>query len=135
MRKLAATLLAVALITTACGAGVEQNVRYDSVFDLRDAIEATGYECDTFEIRSGASSQARESAECSDAVLLTIFDNATDAKAAAESTAEIVTGIIGLNSVHLIGPNWSINCGDEQSTCEDFQDSLGGELAVAETDK
>lgn len=35
-------------------------------------------------------------------------------------------------SVYLAGPNWAINCSDDQDTCETLQSVLGGELRVAD---
>ena len=76
MRKsLAVGMAFVGIILSACGGGVEKNATYDNIFDLRDAVEASGHECDGFEVR-GEVGQATERADCTSVTVLSIYENA-----------------------------------------------------------
>ena len=131
MRRLVSTTL-TALLIVGCGQEVDKNASYDDILALRDAVEASGHSCDTFEIREEGAEGALETADCTQKSVLGIFGNAADAEAAAEGVNEIVVKMLGITSTVLVGPNWSVNCGGERKTCEGLQRSLGGELVTLE---
>ena len=109
--------------------GPPQPERQDSVFDLRTAVESSGYACSGWEVIAEPI-DAIERATCTDQVVVSIHTDASQAQAAIENTAEIVTSMLDEDSVHLTGPNWSINCGSDLDLCEQFADVLGGEVQV-----
>lgn len=105
------------------------NTRYSSVFDLRERIESIGYMCTSWEVISSPTN-ALERAQCAD-VVLSIHTNASEAQMSVDNVAELMTSI-EVMSVHLIGPNWSVNCSDDEDLCDQLQTVLGGEKQVAD---
>jgi len=105
------------------------NTRYSSVFDLRERVESIGYMCTSWDVLSSPTN-ALERAQCAD-VVLSIHTNASEAQMSVDNVAELMTSI-GVMSVHLIGPNWSVNCSDDEDLCDEFQTVLGGEKQVAD---
>jgi len=123
-----ATSTTVAATTTST---VAVNTRYESVFDIRERIEASGFTCTSWEIR-GPNDYTVESADCTDAVVIAIHENASQAQAQIDLRAQLLGGIGGSRSVTLLGPNWSVNCGGDEGLCEELALVLGGEVQVAE---
>lgn len=122
------------LLSGACGDVVVVDARYESVSDLREAVEASGHSCDAFGVREDLPGNATESADCTSGSVISVFPSATDAQAAAEDVNEVFTSFFGIESVHLVGPNWSINCAVNLELCEDLQNSMGGSIVASEPD-
>jgi hypothetical protein len=102
-----------------------------SVYDLRTAIETTGYTCDAWEPATTESAQER--AHCTDAVVLSIYTDLAQMEAAVQETASLATQL-GLESVHLVGDDWSINCGGDLDLCARFSRAIGGEIQTFSPD-
>ena len=66
-------------IPTTTTSTVSVNTRYESVFDMRELVEASGFECTTWTIR-GTSDYAVESADCTDQIVFAIHENASQAQ-------------------------------------------------------
>lgn len=120
----------ILLMVAACGGGgADVNTRYESVFDMREIVEDAGITCDTWEV-IGDVINAVERAECTRTVVFSIHESASQARAAVDDVAAVSTGLLDRRSGHLIGPNWSMNCGDDVELCERLLPALGGELDV-----
>jgi hypothetical protein len=107
-----------------------RDAEYDNVGQLGDAVEDAGYRCDTFEVISDPAG-ALERAECTSSVTLGIYADQDEAWASVETVHTLMDGLGGL-SVHVVGPNWTVNCGDDEQLCRDLQKELGGALDVSE---
>jgi hypothetical protein len=105
---------------------------YFSVADLRDDVEAkTPMRCTTYnEIPNPTGAVAR--AECTEQSGFGIFNDKTEAEKSARSVGEMVAGALGDPSIHVVGQNWTVNCGSDRPLCEQVQAGLGGELLVIE---
>jgi hypothetical protein len=102
------------------------NVRYDSVYDLRDRAEEAGVTCEDWVI-IGNPDGAIERATCTSAVVLSIHENAAEVQRSVDFTADLALAF-DLKSHHVVGPNWSVNCGSEADICVALRESLGGEV-------
>jgi hypothetical protein len=121
----------VAAETTTTVAAVE-TAEIETIEDLTAAVEATGYECDVNTPRE-ANEYATDSLDCTSAVVLAIHDNEENARAQAEARMALMASFTDdPTNYTLIGPNWSVNCGDDEALCEDLQAELGGEIYVPE---
>src|SRR5690606_16292245 len=109
-------------------AGLGPNVRYESIYDLREKVEEAGTTCTDWSIVAEPTN-AVERASCTSAVVLSIHRDAAQVQRSIEAIAEVTVAALDRASVHLIGPNWSVNCGDSVSLCEGFRDVLGGEVS------
>ena len=120
--------------TTAKPAPVEthavQRAMYPTVADLRDAVEETGLVyCDDYTlIADPINAIAR--ATCTDEVSLSVHADEQEARDAAQAAGELVVGLLGGESVYLIGANWGVSCADDRETCVDLSEELGGSLYV-----
>jgi len=104
------------------------NTRYTSVFDMRDLVESMGYMCSGWELIAEPL-YATERATCTDEVGLAIHANASEAQLSVDTIVGLHAAL-GLPTVVLVGPNWSVNCSDDEGLCVDFQKVLGGEVQV-----
>jgi hypothetical protein len=104
---------------------------FDNIDDLRDAVEDAGISCTEFSLR-GSSEFAAASADCTDSLVLAIHDSDADARAQHALRATLLGGLTGESSHTLIGPNWSVNCPEEQ--CDQLQAVLGGEILTSDGD-
>jgi len=120
-----------ATTTTIAPTTVAVNTRYQSVFDIREKTEEAGViQCTAWAIR-GPGDYDVESADGTDAVVFQIHENASQAQEAADLRAALVGGLAGVDGA-LLGPNWSVNCGDDEDLCNELAPVLGGEVQVAE---
>lgn len=104
-------------------------VSYESVYDLRAVIESSGIECDPWEVLS-TPVNAVERALCGEHPIA-IHADAAQAQMSVEEVADGVNGI-GRTSVHVTGPNWSINCGEDEALGQQLAEITGGDLQVSE---
>ena len=102
------------------------NVRYDSVYDLREQVEEAGLACNAWAIIANPDG-ATERATCSPQVVLSIYENASEVQRSVDRIAEMSLAV-DLSSNHVVGPNWSVNCGAEADLCTSLWESLGGEI-------
>lgn len=122
----ATTTTTTTTTTTAEPAATPAPQRFESVYEMRHVFEQGGYECAKWAIRSGGA-YADEAANCTDAMIFTIYGNASEAQAHAELRAEI-TASVGV-SRFIIGPNWATQCHPTLApTCEDLVDLLHGDF-------
>ena len=124
--------IVAALLLAGCVPEQPRDVTYDNILELRDAVETSGHNCDAFEIRDEGAEGATETAYCTSNSVLAMFENTTDARTAADGVNEIVVNMLGIASTVLVGPNWSVNCDGENTTCKRIQRSIGGELVTLE---
>jgi hypothetical protein len=105
---------------------------YFSIAELRDDVEAkTSMRCTTYnEIPNPTGAIAR--AECTEQSGFGLFNDKTEAEASARSVGEMVAGGLGDASIHVVGQNWTVNCGSDRPLCEQVQAGLGGDLLVIE---
>ena len=102
------------------------NVRYDSVYDLRERVEEAGVACEDWAIISNPDG-AIERATCTSAIVVSIHENASQVQQSVDFTAEISLAF-DLPSHHVVGPNWSVNCSSHADVCIALRESLGGEV-------
>lgn len=126
----ALTLCFVVLWLGGCATPVEEDARYETVSDLRGAVEASGHDCDAFEARPDLPGNAIGSADCTSNSVISIYPDAASAQAGAEDVNELFASFFGTASVHLVGPNWTINCAVDLELCEHLQTSMGGSLVI-----
>jgi hypothetical protein len=81
---------------------------------MRERVEASGFECTAWTIR-GTNDYAVESADCTDAVVFAIHESASQAQEQIELRASLVG-----RTATLLGPNWSVNCGDDEALCQEL---------------
>lgn len=127
----AALAAGIAVATGGSGTGEQGGAatareQYDTVEQLRDAVEAAGYECTMFE-RVATPTNAVERAACTSEVTLAIHTDNAQAWASVRAVNTLLDGT-GLKSVHLVGSNWTVNCGDLERTCEQLHEAMGGQL-------
>lgn len=103
---------------------------YTGVRELRTAVEAAGHMCTSFEMVDDPTG-ALERAACTYSTTLGFYSEQAEAWASLDSL-RFAADITGDRSVHLVGPNWTVNCGDDVVLCEDLQTQLGGEVDVYE---
>ena len=48
------------------------------------------------------------------------------AQLSVDAVAEGMTDVFGLKPAHLVGPNWSVNCSEDEALYRDLQSVLGG---------
>jgi hypothetical protein len=94
----------------------EKNATYGSITELRDAVEAAGYECTGWLLRP-KTIYAAEMAECDLTTVLMTFATEHD-KQANMAFFEQSGGTL------LIGPNWIVN--GHPSTLDEIAPELGG---------
>lgn len=103
--------------------------KYMTTRALREALElhtsfrCTGY-AEVLEVRG-----ALERATCGDEYVISVYASQTDVKESVDVVANIVN-MTGSVSVHAIGENWSVNCGDNEKLCQEIGNGLGGELHI-----
>jgi hypothetical protein len=98
---------------------------YEDLDELRQAIEDAGHECDQYRVVEDPI-LALHRAECSRGVSLVIHQDTEQAQESINDVADHVNAA-GEVSVHLIGPNWSVNCGQEVELCTQLQNGgVGG---------
>lgn len=126
-RVVVCTLALAGLV--ACGDDDEVvAVAYASADQLRMAVEATGaLRCLPYEQLANPY-EAIERATCSETFVFSIHTDHAQAYASAVSTNEVISTLGDHINVHLVGSNWSINCGTEAATCESLRRGLGGEI-------
>lgn len=108
------------------------NTRYESVYDIRVAVEESGFQCSDWEVVSEPIG-AVERATCTSAVVFSIYADASQARSSIDIARDLIVSL-GRDSVFLVGPNWSVNCSDDLVRCEEFLTALGGELDVKQAD-
>jgi hypothetical protein len=94
----------------------KKNATYGSVAELRDAVEAAGYECTGWQLRPEAANAA-EMADCDYTTVLMTY--ATDYDKQANITYFEQSG-----GTLLIGPNWIVN--GEPDALDEIASELGG---------
>ena len=109
------------------------NVRYDSVYDLRELVEEGGTECADWEVLAEPAG-ATERATCTSSVVLSLYTDAAQVARSIDTTAAI-TNSVDLVSAHIAGPNWSVTCGEEVQLCRRLRDHVGGELEIRSPDR
>lgn len=137
-KRVAAMVLLLAL--AGCGGGGEpesspspsgpptEGRSYGSLADLRDAVTATGYECDW--VQEDQVALAAESGSCTDADVLMVFasESSRDEQIAAyKDLAEVTSG----ETFELVGPNWLIHHSDDREAVESIRADLGGIVQVS----
>ena len=121
-----AIAVATTLMVAACGSSrPDANTRYESVFDIKEAVENGGFECPAWEVR-GTNEYAIESADCTTSNVFAIFDSASSIVDQREVRLTLLS-IIQDTYYDLTGPNWNVGCSDLEE-CETLHDLLGGEI-------
>lgn len=123
-------LVAVGLVA-ACSSSPAESARYESVFDMREAVESGGFECSAWEVR-GTNQFATESADCTNSVVFGIYPSAS-AIVDQREVRLALWSIVEDTYTDLTGPNWYVGCGDLEE-CEELQGLLGGEVKTWDTD-
>jgi hypothetical protein len=113
--------------TTPAAATTAPPATYADVIALRDALAGTPAECTDFEVTPDPIG-ARERAQCTDVLTLGIYDSRADAYASAQEINRTINETLDQRSFHVVGQNWSVNCGDDTYTCEWVRMTLGGEM-------
>jgi hypothetical protein len=123
-------LLVMTLLVGACGSGSESDESgYDSVDEMRQIVEAEGFGCtDWRPLTEVEPPNATEIAKCTSAVVFSTHTGIAQVRIFVDRRAEMLTSE-GLDSVALVGSNWSVNC--EPAECVELQEALGGEIEVA----
>lgn len=105
---------------TGCG-GAD---KYDTPADIATALNDNGVACANFENTDRAVSAAgRGSCYLGDKqLMLSIYASEADAKAERHSKL-----LGGLDSIMVVGPNWTVSCTLE-ADCEKVKDAIGGDL-------
>lgn len=106
-----------------------ESTRYDSVEDLRDAVQAAGVDCST----SGNLEDGRpgERLTCGMFFSLAVFEDPDDAMADYEYYRSLELG--SREFAVLVGENWTFwnpNHAFDDTTARELQQQLGGELFV-----
>jgi len=107
------------------------NVRYSSVYDLRDRAERAGVTCAGWDVVASPT-RAIERAVCTDQLTFAIHTDASQVAESVENIAQVTNELLGQRSVVLVGPNWSVNCSDDVTACEQLHGILGGEVETRE---
>jgi len=101
-------------------------ITFDSVYDLREEVEAYGFECTEWSINS-ETLNAIERAQCTSSVNFGIHEDATEVQLSIETIAELMTSI-GSEMHFATGPNWSVLCGEDETLCSGLAEEFGGDL-------
>lgn len=109
--------------TTTSTLGV--NVRYESVFDMRERLEAGGFECTDWNVR-GSNDYSTESADCTPQVVMAIYPDASAIVDQRELRHQFMA-LIEAVALEVEGPNWNVSC-DRPVQCDQIQSLLGGEV-------
>jgi hypothetical protein len=107
---------------------VEKNAKYDMPDDIIDAAESGGYECGE---RWDTTSLNYFSMECENEDAFTAYSNRADRDEWLDGNASYGTLDDGETFDVLVGPNWTVQCGDSDS-CTDLLRILGGKPALSE---
>lgn len=99
---------------------------FDSVYDLREGVEAYGFDCTDWSINS-ETLNAVERAQCTSSVNFGIHADATEVQLSIETIADLMTSI-GSEVHFATGPNWSVLCGEDETLCSNLADEFGGDL-------
>jgi len=124
----ATTTTTVTTTTTIPAPGI--TTRYDSVFDMREAVASGRFSCEPWTVRGG-NEWATESAECGEDLVFAIYENASlivDQREVRNNMLALLYDV----TYDLTGPNWNVGCGDDRELCEELRTFLGGE--IVETD-
>lgn len=113
-----ASAIALAALLTGCSG---QTSTFDSVSDLRDALEEAGGECPEYR-ETGQSKYSSESAYCSPESVIAVYENHADVQAQVELRQRVTGSLLG--GEWLVGENWSVDAPD----LEFLQAKLGGEI-------
>jgi hypothetical protein len=105
-------------------------VSYESVYDLKNIVENIGVECDTWSIIP-TPDNAVERATCTESLVMAIHTDAAQVQRSVDSVAATLNAF-GRASVHVTGPNWSINCGQDEELGQQLAGATGGDLQVSE---
>jgi hypothetical protein len=106
------------------------NVRYESIFDIRKALEEGGITCDRWRIIENPSPPALERANCTSWMVFGVHGSATDAQ---RDLSDLVRQLqsLGLDvGPFVLGPNWLVNCSGYPERCQVVRDFLGGDVVV-----
>jgi hypothetical protein len=127
--RTAAALTAALLALSGCSAlreASEEATSFDSVYALRDAVEAYGYTCDEWEAIPD-SLVADEAALCDFGVFLSIHRDASQL----QYMINTVTAGENQEGVSFAtGPNWSVTCHGvppDQTLCSDLAEEFRGD--------
>ena len=149
-------VLLVSLVVSACGVEVEPepnevpkrqttsaqgmtttvappaaNNWYDSVFDIRSAIEEGGFVCSAWEVNNDDDDGIwSESASCAGVLVFAVYENGELLAEDRELGHDQANGS-GVLTYDLVGANWFVTCEDRQDLCEALQPYLGGEIVVS----
>jgi hypothetical protein len=106
------------------------NVRYESIFDIREALEKGGIACDRWRVIENPGPPALERANCTSWMVFGVYRSATDAQ---RDLSVLVRQIqsLGLDvGPFVLGPNWLVNCSGYPERCQVVRDFLGGDVVV-----
>jgi hypothetical protein len=103
------------------------NVRYESVHHLRSKLESVGFSCTRWLVFDFPGQGATERADCTDAVLLTIYPDERTARRAVDEAGQTIARY-GLVGFYILGPNWSFTCGNAEVSCHLLRNEIGGEV-------
>lgn len=113
--------------TPATSAVAPFNVRYESVHHLRSTLESVGVSCTRWRVFDFPGQGATGRADCTDAVLLTIYPDETTARRAVEDAGRTIAQY-GLVGFYIVGPNWSLTCGNAEVSCHLLRNQIGGDV-------
>lgn len=101
---------------------------YVSINELRTDVETkTSLTCTDWEmIPTPIGANAR--ATCTSSTVLSLYDTRTEARESAQTVGEMVAGIMGDVSIHVIGDTWSVNVGSDSTLALEIANALGGEV-------
>jgi hypothetical protein len=105
--------------------------RYRDVAELRGELESkTSVRCTAYE-EIASPTGALERATCTTEIVLSIYLDQEQAEATAKQIGELVAGSLATDSIHLVGENWTVNCGADRALGDELQAALGGELVIS----
>ena len=97
---------------------------YESVDDIRTAVEAGGFVCAEWEVHSSSGDFGEsENASCVGVLVFTVYESGTPALD--------VAGSADGPAHYLVGPNWSVTCEDRRDICGSLLPLVGGEVVTA----
>lgn len=109
---------------------VVRDSRYETLADLRDAIEASGIRCTGYatETPSGTRSEGEKTGRCNEYLWMHVFDTRQQAQAYQQHSVDSETT---RGQAYVIGPNWIVSFSEDVEVGEYLQAELGGELVTS----
>lgn len=134
--RVVVSVLGVALIAgmPACAPSDEPvavNTRYDSVYDIRKAMEDAGYACTTWDVVREPDSEI-QFASCTPEIILATFSGSSSPDEFVGVLEALFVDRGGEKIVNVVGPNWMVSCTTSETLCSHLHQTLGGTLDVRE---